>query len=78
MLLVLCRYTVKKGQVKAKITGFEGNADILAKVKEKLPVGSEFSFTWEVKGDAGTLDELKGDQADLLRSHLEGKYERKK
>src|SRR5262245_47416937 len=55
VLLVLCSYTAEKGTVKVKVTGFEGKEEVRDKVKEKLPVGSEFSFKWEVKGDTGTL-----------------------
>jgi hypothetical protein len=78
VLVVLCTYTVEKGVVKAKITGFEGKEKAKEKVMEKVPVGSEFSFKWEVKGDAATLDDVQGDKADILKSHLEGKYEQKK
>jgi hypothetical protein len=76
--VVLCTYTVEKGEVKAKVTGFEGKEEAKEMAKERLPVGSEFSFKWEVKGDTGTLDDLKGDKAEVLKSHLEGKYDQKK
>jgi hypothetical protein len=77
VILVLCQYAVEKeGRVKAKVTGLEGEAK--EKVKELLPVGFEFSFTWNVKDDSATLDDVKGDNVEAWRSHLEGKYDRKK
>jgi hypothetical protein len=77
VLVILCEYTVEKGVVKAKITDFEGkNEEAKAKVKEKLPVGTEFSFEWKVKGDTARLDYQKGDEH--LKSHLEGEFEQKK
>jgi hypothetical protein len=77
MLLIQCSYSVEKGEVKAKVTGYEGKEEVKEKVKEKLPVGTSFSFKWKADGDTANLDEVKGDQADLLKSHLEGKYEKK-
>jgi hypothetical protein len=77
VLVVLCKYTSgKEGLVTAKITDFEGKDEVKEKVKEKLPVGTEFSFKWKVKGDTAALDYQKGDEH--LKSHLEGEYERKK
>jgi hypothetical protein len=80
VIVILCDYTAdKEGRVKAKITGFEGKDEVMAKVKDRLPVGTEFSFRWQVKDDAATLDEVKaGDNTDLLKSHMEGEFERKK
>ena len=78
VLVILCTYTVEKGEVKVKITGFEGKEEAKDKVKELLPIDSRFRFKWHVEGDSGTLDEVKGDKSDLLQSHLEGKYDRKK
>jgi hypothetical protein len=79
VLLVLCKYTVgKEGVVKVKITDFEGKEEVKEKAKEKLPVGTEFSFTWKVKDDTATLGDLKGDDVELLKSHLEGDYDKKK
>ena len=43
-------------------------------VEQKLPVGTEFSFTWKVKGEAATLGDVKGDAVGPLKSHLEGDY----
>lgn len=78
VFLVLCSYTVEKGRVQAKITAFEGKDEAKQKAQQHLPVGSEFSFQWKVDGETGTLEGVKGEQADLLKSHLEGKYEKKK
>ena len=79
VIAVLCEYTVEKeGLVKAKITGYEGKDEVKDIVKEKLPFGTEFSFKWQVKDGTAKLDELKGDQVDLLKSHLEGDYSPKK
>jgi hypothetical protein len=73
---IVCSYTAAKdGLVKAKITDLEGNAEVKEKAKEHVPVGTEFSFQWKVKAGTATLDDLKGDKADVLKSHLEGEYE---
>jgi hypothetical protein len=78
VIAVICEYTVdKEGLVKAKVTDFEGKDEAKEKVKELLPVGTEFSFKWKVKDDTATLDDLKGDKVELLKSHLEGKYSQK-
>jgi hypothetical protein len=77
-ITIVCKYTAKEGRVKGTVSDFEGKEEFKAKVKEILPVGLEFSFRWQAKGDAATLDELKGDKAEGLKSHLEGQYERKK
>jgi hypothetical protein len=78
VIVLLCSYTVEKGVVKAKVTGVEGKEEAKEKVKEKLPLGTEFSFKWEVKGDTGALADVKGEKVEILKSHLEGKYEQKK
>lgn len=72
---VVCAYTVKDGQVKAKITELDGSAR--DKVQQVLPLGTEFEFRWKATGDAATLDEVKGAKVDLLKGHMEGKYEKK-
>ncbi len=78
VIVIVCKYTVEKdGVVKAAITGFEGKEELKEKAKEKLPVGAEFRFKWQVKDDAATLDDVEGDQAELLKSHLEGKFDKK-
>jgi hypothetical protein len=57
---------------------FEEKAELTDEVKQVAPVGLEFSFKYKAKGDAATLDGLKGDKTDALRAHLEGDYEQKK
>jgi hypothetical protein len=75
--VVLCKYTLEKdGLVKAQITDHEGKEK--AKAKEILPVGLTFSFQWKVKDGTATLDDLKGEKVELLKAHLEGKYDQKK
>ena len=77
-LIIVCDYsTGKDGLVKAKITGIEGKEELKEKAKDKLPVGFEFNFKWKVKDAVATLDDLKGENAELLKSHLEGDYEAK-
>ncbi len=78
VIVILCTYTVEKGEVKAKVSGAEGKEEAKKAVQEKLPVGTEFRFAWKVKDDSAKLDDLKGENVELLRSHLEGEYERKK
>jgi hypothetical protein len=78
VIVILCEYTIEKeGRVKAKITDFEGKDDAKEKVKEILPVGTEFSFKWKVKNETAKLDELKGEKVEALKSHLEGEYKKK-
>ena len=78
-LTINCGYTLgKDGLVKAKITDFEGKDELKEKVKDKLPAGLEFRFTWKVKGGSATLDDLTGDNTDHLKSHVEGDYDEKK
>jgi hypothetical protein len=79
VIAIVCDYTVaKEGLVKAKVTGFEGKEEARKHVGEKLPVGTEFSFKWRVKGDTAKLDDLKCAKVEQLKSHLEGEYDRKK
>ncbi|HKB35400.1 MAG TPA: hypothetical protein VKD72_03035 [Gemmataceae bacterium] len=78
MIGIVCDYTVDKaGLVKAKVTGFEGKEEAQKHVAEKLPVGFKFSFKWTVKGNAAKLDDVSGDNVDLLKSHMEGEFEKK-
>ncbi len=77
VILIVCEYTVSKdGLVKAKVTGHEG----LKKeaIAEKVPVGTEFNFKWKLIKDTATVDEVKGEKAEALKSHLEGEFEEKK
>jgi hypothetical protein len=79
VLAIVCDYTVEKeGRVKVKVTGFEGKEEAKKKVQEHLPVGFKFTFKWTVNGDAARLDDLTGDDVELLKSHLEGGFEQKK
>jgi len=76
LILVVCKFTVEKdGSVKAKVTELSGEAK--DKVKDVVPVGYEFTFKWNAKDDAATLDEVKGENVEHLKSHLEGKYGKK-
>jgi hypothetical protein len=75
---VVCGYAAKDGVVKAKVTGLEGKAEVTEKAKDHVPVGTEFSFRWKAEGGSATLDDVKGDKADVLKSHLEGEYGAKK
>jgi hypothetical protein len=75
ILVVRCTYTLAKGKIKAKISGLEGKAK--EKVEKLLPIGTAFSFTWTAKGDTATIDNVTGADADQLRTHLEGAYEKK-
>jgi hypothetical protein len=77
VIVVVCKYTVEKdGRVKATITELDGKEK--AKAAELIPVGLEFNFKWQAKEGTATLDDLKGEKVDALKSHLEGKYEQKK
>ena len=79
VIVVLCEYTLdKEGLVKVKITGFQGKDEAKEAVKNNLPVGTQFSFKWKVKDDSSKLADVKGDQAEHLKAHLEGEYSRKK
>lgn len=79
LILILCSYTVDKdGLAKCKVTGFEGKEEIQDKLKEKVPVGSEFTFKWMVNKDAATLEDVKGEKFELFKSHLEGDFTKKK
>lgn len=76
VIVVICKYTVdKKGRVKATIAELDGK--LKDKAKDVLPVGLEFSFQWQVKDDTATLDDMKGEKVERLKSHLEGKYDKK-
>src|SRR5262245_25157696 len=70
VLQIVCKYTVAKdGQVKAKITELEGKEEAKEKAKEHVPIGLEFSFTWKVKDATAKLSDVKGDKADIIKSH---------
>jgi hypothetical protein len=79
VIAIVCDYTVEKeGLVKAKVTGHEGKEEAKKKVQEHVPVGFKFTFTWKVDGDAARLDDVKGDDVESLKSHLEGDFKKKK
>jgi hypothetical protein len=79
VIAVICEYTVgKEGLVKAKITEFGGKDEATKMVKEMLPIGTKFSFNWKVMDNAAKLDDLKGDEVEPLKSHMEGEYSNKK
>jgi hypothetical protein len=79
VLVVVCSFTAgKDGRVKAKVTEIDGKDGLKQKVEEKLPVGTEFGFTWKVKGGTATLGDVTGDAAEPLKTHLEGDYDQKK
>jgi hypothetical protein len=76
VIVIICKYGVAKGgTVKAKIAELDGK--LKDKAREKLPVDMEFSFRWRVEGDVATLDNIKGEKAETLKAHVEGKYDRK-
>jgi hypothetical protein len=77
IVVVVCQYTIEKdNRVKAKITDVEGEAKEQA--EKILPVGLEFSFQWTAKNGAAALKDVKGEDVDLLKAHLEGDYGPKK
>jgi hypothetical protein len=77
-IAIECSYSVGKGGVvKAKITGHEGKDEFKKKLKEVAAVDTEFTFKWAVDGDKVTIEEVDGKNADGLKTHLEGKYEKK-
>jgi hypothetical protein len=77
VIAIICKCSVEKeGLVSAKVTDFEGKDEVKEKLKDKLPVGTQFNFKWKVTNDTAKLNDLKGDQADHLKSHLEGEYSR--
>lgn len=77
-IAIICSYTAgKNGVIKAKIKEFAGKAEVTEKVKGIVPVGSEFSFKCTVKDKVATLDDVKGENVDAIKSHLEGEYEQK-
>jgi hypothetical protein len=78
VIIVVCQYARDKtGLVKAKITELGGKEEAKEKAKGHVPVGLKFSFQWKAEADTATLDDVKGDNVDALKSHLEGKYEKK-
>jgi hypothetical protein len=77
-LQIECSYTVdKEGLVKAKVKSVAGAENVVEKVKEVVPVGMEFEFKWKVDGEAATLGEVDGKDADHVKARLEGDYAKK-
>lgn len=78
VITITCKYTVEKeGRIKAEITGYEGKDELKKQVQERLPVGHKFNFKWTGKGDAAQLEDVTGDNVELLKSHMEGDFEKK-
>lgn len=78
-IVIVCKCTAEKKLVKAKITELEGKDEVIKHVKELLPVGLEFSFKWQVKDAVATASDVEGAKAPpILKSHMEGEYEKKK
>ena len=76
VLAIICGYTVEKdGLVKAKVNELQGEAK--DKAKDHVPVGVEFTFKWKVKDGTAKLDEVKGENTDIFKNHMEGEYEKK-
>ena len=63
--------------VKAKIADIEGKEEAVKMIKEKLPVGTEFSFKWTVTKDSAKLEDVKGEKIDVFKPHMEGEFEKK-
>jgi len=76
--IVVCSYTVTKdGLVKVKITELQGKEEFKEKAKSHLPVGLEWSFSWKVKGDMATLEDVQGKDVDVIKQHMEGEFSKK-
>jgi hypothetical protein len=76
--IVVCSYTItKEGLVKAKITELQGTDEFKEKAKSHLPAGLEWSFTWKVKGDSATLEDVQGKDVDVIKQHMEGEFAKK-
>lgn len=77
VILLNFTYTVEKdGRIAAKLTALEGKEEIKEKAKGSLPVGLMFSFKWTIKDSTAMLDDVKGENAERLKAHLEGEYEK--
>jgi len=78
-LVIVCGYTIDKdGVVTAKVTDIEASDEIKEKVKGKIAVGLEMTFRWKVKDESATIEDLKGENADIFKSHMEGEFARKR
>lgn len=78
MIAIVCNYTLEKeGRVNAKVTDFEGKEDIKKMIQQHFPIGFKFTFKWEAKDNSAKLDDVTGKEVDMLKSHLEGDFEKK-
>jgi hypothetical protein len=74
-VIVTCKATIdKNGMVKATVTEVEEKGNFPSKPK----TGLEFSFTWKVEGNTGTLSDLKGEGVEEAKAIAEGEYKKKK
>jgi hypothetical protein len=75
---ITCKYTLGTGGlVKVELKELEGSAEIKEKAKGHLPAGLKFSFIYKVKDSTAILEDVKGEDVEILKSHLEGEYEKK-
>ena len=72
--VVTCKYSVKDGVLKAKVTKVEVKGDFKAAPKE----GAEFCFKWKAKGETATLDDFEAPGLEAAKPVLEGEYAKKK
>ena len=78
VVVIRCEATPDKdGVVKAKIADIEGKEEAVKMIKEKLPIGTEFTFKWTVTKESAKLDDLKGEKIEIFKSHMEGEFEKK-
>jgi hypothetical protein len=73
-VVATCKYEVRDGVVKAEVTAVEEKGNF----PSRPPVGYEFSFKWEPKGDTAELSGLKGDNIDNIKPAVEGTWTRVK
>ena len=72
--VVTCKYSVKDGVLKSKVTKVEVKGDFKAAPKE----GAEFCFKWKVKGETATLDDFDAPGLEAAKPVLEGEYAKQK
>jgi len=79
-IAIVCDFTAEKeGPVRATVARIEADdEEVRKKVEGHVPVGLVFRFRWNAKDGSAKLDEVQGDNVDLLKSHLEGDFEKKK
>lgn len=78
VIALVFKYTVSDGgAIKVKLTELAGKEEIKEKAKDKFPIGLEFSFKMKVKGASATIEDVEGENVDVLKSRLEGEYEKK-